>query len=425
MGYVYCVPTNRILEENFKEFCEEARHAVETYQVEIAFVVTDDCIENNNRQRVKCFSEMYKEIPFYYFDGQQMTELLRQILDEFPESSRKRLECLLPRREINYGNTLNREFVLTILLDSSYMLRRDSDVHIIMENGKMLYPVDMEMRYLGKEHEGKVNYIIGSGYRGKWGIDIDDIVMDNDFTLFKSMMQCMDIPEEFLDDIVEDEFIKTRKYEGDNINYQSAAYPQCGNIGYYNLFRALPCSPAADIIATDYFLLETAYEAGLNVGYHMRTVLHRHTKERNRNKQDIAAYWERVSMWIDMELVYKAYIKQMQPVDYSPESIGQCRKYNRYILSYFKNSHIDNEKLLKNREKKFADFIKVILQLKDPVYREVAENLKKEEGRIHDAVTKSLEKHLDLLEIWPDFVERLEKIKGKESIRNKLKGAIL
>ncbi len=425
MNYVYFVPTNRTLGENFRSFCEEVKHAIDTYKIAISFVVTDDCTEKDNRNYVKKLTEEYDEIPFYYFDRQQTTELLKQVFQAFSVDVQKRLNCLLPKREINYGNTLNREFILAILLNSRYMMRRDSDVHIINENGKILYPIDMELSYLGKEHKGKTNYIIGSGYRGKWGIDIDDIVVNNDFTLFKSLMQCMNVPADFLDTIIEDEFVKTSQYDGDNVNYQSAAYPQCGNIGYYDLFRALPCSPAADIIATDYFLLETAYETGLNVGYHTRTVLHKHTKERTEQKKDILAYWERVAMWIDMELVYKSFVKMLQPIDYELENMEQCKKYNQYILSYFKSININNVELSKIRKEKIEDFVDIILKLKKPVYREVAENLRREENRIHDTVTKSFDMHLDLLEIWPDFVEGLDAVKDRENVRKILKGAIL
>ncbi len=425
VNYVYFVPTNRLLGENVRSFCEEARHAMDTYQIALSFVVTDDCTEKDNRNYVQKLAEEYVELPFYYFDRQRTTELLKQVFQEFSPDIRKRLNCLLPKREINYGNTLNREFILAILLNSRYMMRRDSDVHIVNENGQNLYPIDMEVSYLGKEHKGRTNYIIGSGYRGKWGIDIDDIVVNNDFTLFKALMQCMNIPADFLDTIIEDEFIKTSRYDGDNVNYQSAAYPQCGNIGYYNLFRAIPCSPAADIIATDYFLLETAYETGLNVGYHTRTVLHKHTKERTEYKRNIMEYWERVAMWVGMELVYKSFVKKMQPVDYELESTEQCKKYNRYIQSYFKGTNIKNAELSSIRKERYADFIDVILKFKKPVYREVAENLRREENRIHEAVTQSFDMHLDLLEIWPDFVDGLDALKDRSHIRKILEGAIL
>ena len=55
--YLYCVPTNRILEKNFEIFCDEVMHALHIYHCNISFVVTDDRKEKDNFVYVKKLAE--------------------------------------------------------------------------------------------------------------------------------------------------------------------------------------------------------------------------------------------------------------------------------------------------------------------------------------------------------------------------------
>lgn len=423
--YVYCVPTNRTLQANHQSFCEEAEYAVHQYNCDMSFLLTDDMIASGNREVLRKTAAEHRDVKYYYIDKDRMSALLSAVAEYFPKEEQAKMACLLPKNEINYGNTINREFILSILLGCPYMIRRDSDVHIQSFEGKPLYPIDLELQYLGGQHNGKTNYIIGSGYQGKWGIDMDDIIEHNDYTLFKDFMSCMNIPRDFLDTIVEDEFIKTKEYVGDQVDFQSAAYPQCGNISFFQLFTALPCSPAADIIATDYFLHEAGYDLGFNIGFHTRTVLHKHTKDRTETKEKILNYWERVAMWIDTELVYKSFIKSMKPYEGELEQSWQRKSLNQYVLGCFKAADIKNQQLDSIRKEKYREFADTLAKAHKPIYGEIAEYLMEHEAEVHKKCTESKFQHENLIEVWSKLVEVLEEVKDKDSIKNILEGAVL
>lgn len=415
MKGVYCVPTNRRLNENFFLFCDEVKHAIQEYDRKISFLVTDDMKTTENYEFIVQIAKQYPEIEFYYFNKESMTKLLSKLIEQMPKSKQDILKSLLPKEEINYGNTLNREFILAMLLNSDMLFRRDSDVWIQNIEGKSLYPIDEEMKYLGKDG----NYIIGSGYTGKWGINLDDIVKDGDYTLYADMMCCMNIPRDYVKYIIEDEFIKTAHYEGDWINYQSAAYPQCGNVSFYKMFQGIPCSPAAEIIATDYFLQELCYELEFGIGYHARTVKHRHTKERADQKIKILEYWKRVAMWIDMENVYKGFVKKIEPY----KDVTNMEELNHYVLSYMKNLSVENSEMDEMRHNRYMQFVDVMRRVGLPIYNEAANFLIQKEEGIHYFVTQTKYQHEELLEVWPDFVNIIKAQREKKPVKILLREA--
>lgn len=409
MKGVYFVPTNRRLNENFIQFCDEVKHAILKHNEQIPFVVTDDMKKRENLEFIKQTAKQYPEIEFYYFDQKRMNDILLSLIEYMSEEKQNILKCLLPKEEINYGNTLNREFILTMLMGSDIMFRRDSDVWINSMDGKPLYPIDNEIEYLGKDG----NYIIGSGYTGKWGIDLDDIIKDGDFSLYKDMMCCMNIPRDFMKYIIEDEFIRPTHYNGEWINFQSAAYPQCGNISFYKMFEGLPCSPVSEVIATDYFLQELCYELKFGIGYHARTVDHRHTKDRDDQKAKILNYWKRVAMWIDLENVYKSFVKHIKSFD----TDSSMKDLNHYVLSYMKNTPIETKEIDDMRHEMYMNFVDVMRKVGLPIYNEVADYLIEDEEKIHHFITQSKYIHEELMEVWPDFVQTIKEQCNSEKIK--------
>ena len=281
----YYIPTHRILGENMTGFCEEVRFAQKKYNLRIPFVVVDGLDDERNINVIRKYKKEYEDITFLYVNKVRLKAIFQDIEELLKDNAtaKNAIKYMYPSNNLNYGNAYNNIYVLGMLLGNDIIIRRDSDVHIqkILDNNtKYLFPIELELDNLSKKFDGKTAYVVGGGYSGKYGLDIDDLIIDGDYKLVKDLFSCLLIPKEEHDEIINLEIINNDNYKKDSILFNSAAYPDCGNCAYYKIFEYLPCSPVDYTIGTDYFLLEISLKLELCIGYHNRSVYHKYTADR-------------------------------------------------------------------------------------------------------------------------------------------------
>lgn len=420
----YFLPTNRVLQQNFNHLCDEVLYANETYDLTLPFVIVDDMSNSINSEIIREKKRDFKHIQFLYFNKDKITYIYDQIKKLLPVKEQKIFEKVYPDNVINYGNTFNKIFIISILLGNEMFIRRDSDVFFqkIKQNSEdnYLFPVDIELKYLSKKINNRNIYIVGGGYIGKWGIDIDDFVIDNDYTLVKEFLSCLLIPEFLLDDIIKVEIINNnKKYKEDSIEFDPLAYPQCGNVGYYKLFYSLPCSPAPYVIASDYFLLEAALEARFCVAYHNRTVIHQYTKDRNSSLDQVVDYWIRVLMWIDNKIANKKLFRDLNSKTKNNDTNQlDDNKFRNMILSIFSEINRNIPDTYAIRIEQYNKFLTILKKINKEAFLMAADYLTEQQDKIMKMTDQGLYEHCDLISIWGDIVDIICSLRKSKDIQN-------
>jgi hypothetical protein len=221
----------------------------------------------------------------HYISRKNVIDIYNLISQNLNEKDKAIFKKLYPNNNVNYGNVFNRIFIFAALFGAETIHRRDSDVLPDNDaNGKSIFPIEIEAANLAHKHNGKNTYVVGGGYKGKYNLDIDDLVDDGDYTLVKELFDCMSIPSEHHELIIKDEILNNNlPFTYDKIEHNSGSYPDCGNVGIYKLNQYLPSSPQDFVLGSDYFFIDIAVHTKLDLVYHNRSLIHKHTKDRAKN----------------------------------------------------------------------------------------------------------------------------------------------
>jgi len=107
---------------------------------------------NINLDEIKEVAKKYKNVRYMYINRRDVVYIYDLIYNDLPQSSKDIFKKLYPGANVNYGNVFNRIFIFAILLGADKIHRRDSDVLIDIDvNENRVYPIDVEMTYLGKK----------------------------------------------------------------------------------------------------------------------------------------------------------------------------------------------------------------------------------------------------------------------------------
>jgi len=415
--YSYYVPTNRTLGENLTGFCEELKYSQEKYNIEIPFVLIDDQKESNNYSLLADKAKKYRDIKFFYFSNERIKSIYDTIGKNLKLTTEfvKSFSALYPGSKPNYGNVFNRIFIIAILLGSDFIFRRDSDVHIQLLNGKYLFPIEIELKYLSKTVDNKTVYIVGGGYNGKWGIDIDCFIREEDYSLVRDFFSCLLIPEEEHNEIIQMEILNNRTFIEDQIIFNSAAYPDCGNCSYYNIFKYIPCSPSDYTIGTDYFLVEVGLNLGLNVGYHNRAVMHRYTSDRYESEEKLFNYWLGIAMLIDLKVLYKNYYRGLRMIDFKINE--KYDELNQIVFKTLSKFEKEIDYYTEIRKEKLNNFSLLLEKVNNDSFKKISNYIRINIENIIKHTDMNLHNHVNLIKIWRDIVGSIYKVRDSKEMQ--------
>lgn len=405
--HLYCVPTHRLISrEIMKGFFEEVQFANNKYEVNCPLVIFEDSEEEIHKELLCKLGESYKNIDVYYITRNVVRSIYDEIASYLGESEKDIFGKLYPNTKVNYGNVLNRMFIFSFIFGAQSISRRDSDVIVRREvDGKELFPIEYELKYLGNKFNDKTVYVCGGGYNGKYGLDIESFVKGNDYTCLKKIFTLMSIPEEFHDEIIEVDVLQNGGVFQDNIILDADNFPHCGNIGYYKMHEYFPCSPQDLVIGSDSFITELTALSKLNLALHSRAVYHKHTAER-KEYSNSKRYWLGFLMYIDNQTFYRCfYNRHIVDHDFNNDNFKDLSKElsgeMNGLLGEMKKNFVDH------RRKKCSECIALLKQSSDENIVCIAEEFEAE-GIIEEVIkttNESVKQHAELIVCWEKVVD--------------------
>jgi hypothetical protein len=395
------------MNENYiRDYFMEVNYVNNKLNVPCPLVVFEDNAENVNQAILHELRQEFEMVPLYYITREQIIKIYDFIKSYLSSHCKKIFMKLYPNKNVNYGNVFNRIFLVALLFGADYIHRRDSDILIDTDiYGEKVYPILNEVKYLNHIKNNKLVHIVGGGYKGKYDLDVDSFIDDNDYTLLRELFLCMSIPAEHHDAIINEEILGNNKlFEQDYILFDSRDYPECGNIALYNLHKYFPAPTQDFILGSDYFFIDVAVHSKLNVTYHNRAVIHSYTSDRKNDWDKIFRYWKGFMMLIDSQIYYRNfYEKYLDLQDYND------RNFNKYIpdMIYHMKKFLEDfeENYYTVRRAKYLKCISILSLSKDETLREVAVKLQSEIilQEIMNVTIEAVREHIKLIEAWKEI----------------------
>nr|MBP3258703.1 hypothetical protein [Bacilli bacterium] len=427
MKSIYAIPTHRPIDENnLRDYFSEVDYAIQIMKKDCMLIFFEDTEEHVNEANILRISSMFPKVKYMYINRNDTRKIYDFIYMSLSSKAQTVFKEIYPNANVNYGNIFNRIFIFAILLGADIIVRRDSDVLIEEKDGIKLYPIINELNLLGTKDNLKTIYICGGGYKGTYDLDIDSLIRDNgkDYSLVRKLFVCMSIPEEHHDDIINEEILNNNiPFEKDIIDYDSKSYPECGNIGLYKLFHYFP-SPCQDfILGSDYFFIDVAVHSNLDVVYHNRAVIHKHTRDRKSEFSKVYNYWRGLLMLIDSQIFYRGfYEKYLDNNDYNDFAVidnNVLRMTNdmKRELALFKTKN--SERIVK-----LNNFIEVLQESNDADVRKISSMLEKEYDNIIKYTNQSIELHIKLIKYWNEICKATIYTASRDDVKEYLENRI-
>lgn len=428
-NHIYAIPVHREIGEHFlRDYFDEVSFANKKMNAEVPLVVFEDNVSCVNKKAIEEMKKEYPEVKVVYFSREDTVQAYNLIQTKLKDEHKRVFKKLYPNEHVNYGNVFNRIFIFAMLMQADRIHRRDSDILIDRSiHGEKVYPIENELHYLGKEIEGKIVYLCGGGYKGKYNLDIESLIEDGDYKLVRELFTCMSIPEAHHDDIINDEILGNNKpFEQDKVRFDSRDYPECGNISLYKLHRYFP-SPVQDyILGSDYFFIDMAVHSKLHVTYHNRAVIHSYTTERKVNLRKVYNYWKGFLMLIDSQIFYRNYYEKfIDHKNYNEMNfethIGEGVNDMEAFLTDFCENYMEQ------RKDKLLSCINLLRKAKDSQLKETADMLNNPEicTEILRLTEQSIKEHMELIKAWSDIAAVCDSIKDSREVMELLQKANL
>lgn len=422
MKHMYAIPTHRPMpRENVEDYFGEVDYANKEFNEECILVFFEDTEEYVNLATINDVSKLFPAVKYMYINRKDTVFIYDNIIQNLTPNAKSIFKKMYPNENVNYGNIFNRIFIFSILLNIDYIHRRDSDVLFEDNKGKKIYPIFNEMKYLSTMDNNKKVFVCGGGYKGKYDLDIESLVRDDgkDYSLVRKLFSCMSIPEEHHDDIIEEEILNNNiPFNKDLIDFDSKAYPECGNISIYKLHRFFP-SPCQDfILGSDYFFIDVAVHAKLDVIYHNRAVIHKHTNDRKKEFFKVYNYWEGFLMLIDSQIFYrKFYETYLDTMDYN--NFENDNYFMKELVIKMREEY-ESFKLneLNERKTKYFNTLAILKEADDLQIVDIANKLPNVIEEIISITNHSIEDHIKLIENWSEIVGTTEMISLKKEIQD-------
>ncbi len=327
MKSVYFIPTNRNIERCLNSYVKEVIFAKEKYGLDIPIVIT----ETNNKAFVKdnsrAIQKLQQQYPFLKL-VHMTVELQKRYFDTLFGHKYRKIKEIFQSEKKDYGNAMNKLFIMTSSLGADAFHRRDSDTCLVFdefENALRLYPIEIELNCLGKqlssvssslnladigeEPGNREIWVVGSNYHGEWNLDLKEFAQKSTGTFYR-IFELLGYSKESMG-WIENQHYRFEEELDQTEGFSLAAkvndemLPDCGNHAVYKLHEFLPCLPGNNTIAGDLFSVEAASALGIPVIHHERKVFHEYHSERFDMSVKLN-YWLGMAKFADY---YNLYIK--------------------------------------------------------------------------------------------------------------------
>lgn len=241
-----------------------------------------------------------------HLSAADQTSFLQRMLaaSELESAVCQRLQALLLPHAVSYGAATNRLFLFAASLDCESVHRRDSDSHYLHKDGLPRFPLQQELRFLGREshHLGdEVNQVdahlpeqacpvmmVGGSYSGEASIDIMPMYQANPALCHEILglwaERGMSAAEK---QVFNDRMFLRRKHDAfehdlailTTADADERPVDMC-NVSFYAIHEQVPLPTAPGTIGADYFLIDLLRALALPVVHHNRNIVNYYTAER-------------------------------------------------------------------------------------------------------------------------------------------------
>ena len=296
MMRLFTMPTNRYCLKYATSYVDELKFVEETYNESFVYLVMGSGSEEIDKINERDFFEWNSQESYniHYVNIDRQRKWLKDVIFKSMVDDKEKMFLIFqpPKNKICYGDVLNRSFLAAVSMEAKTLHRRDSDTKLLDKNNH--YPLEMEVRYLGKEYvdfpelgfnsDAKINFV-GGNYSGESSGDFLELYKINPELLYRHVG--MNYPNKSRDEVLE--LTHSRFIEINNnlprdeveVKLVMERMIELGNCAYFDVYNYLPVSPAFEIMATDYFIHDVLFKLKLPNVYHRYRVLHEHTSERN------------------------------------------------------------------------------------------------------------------------------------------------
>jgi len=421
----YFIPSHRILkDENLVDFSNEVYFALKEKGSSIPFILLDDTDENINRDKISSIKQEFQENEYFVVNKKHIKLIYDEISKALEDEHKEVFQSVYPDNVVNYGNTLNKMFILGAVMHCEAFHRRDSDILMdtIGTTSQKVYPIGVELDYLGSKVEGKTVYIVGSGYNGMRNIDFGEII-GNDIGLYKEYLDCLNMPEEYqAEKILDFKKENDEPYVEDGISLNGS--PECGNVSFYKIFEYIPCSPVPYTLGTDYFTKEIVNQANLALVYHKRNVIHKHTKCRYDSHLKVFNYIKGIASFVDTMCFYSDFFPNMQNEMIQNKCFeNKLQELNDTLVGYYsvKIDSLDTHTGI--RRQSFKRFIALLKKSKNQQFSDAADELMDQQEEIFRHTNDLLTKHVALIKAWPYIMQAAKKAGDTSQVHDILQTA--
>ncbi|HTV20021.1 MAG TPA: DUF6271 family protein [Polyangiaceae bacterium] len=401
--HIFCVPTHRKIESQALEaYFLEVQFARRQCGVEMPLVIADD--GTSNGEALARHARSFPDVECYYFTRQEVVGLYDVISSRLTAAERDAFRRVYPDGRVNYGNTFNKLYVLASVLGASTIHRRDSDTYAQATPAPPghIFPIELELRHLGKETPRGPGLLVGGGYRGKWSIDIDHLVADEDKRDLWRFFNTLSIPDHEHAFVLEEHIHGNNvEYDGDRLEPGSIKEPDCGNLAMTRLFELLPCSPVPYALGSDYFTFACIIECNLGRVYHNRATVHAYTPCRYDNPDKLFNYWRATACLVIYQDFYRSYYRHLAPraskLIGPTSSLAQVAELVTETLDEFERQFpATSERVLA----RLSDLYEVIGKQNEPALTEALLRVENDQLDLVRLIRESVKDHLQLIRAW-------------------------
>ncbi len=409
--HLYFIPTNRECSsciENIFDELEEVKNNIAFSNIYVLLLDSSD--KKSQKLNKVAFIKKMEHIGikhYFYLKQNDCDDYISSIVCNHPQE--KKLLKLLNGNVFSYGMAANRGFIIAASLGCKFVHRRDSDVFL---QNKNIIPLELELNYLGKSKKdvdklifentdskkSQIIYMVGSGYKGNWAIDYEDLCGDIETLIKLFHLSKPKYSRSELVRYINDKYINGTKenYISDEFSYKKSSDIDVGNLSIYDIFLKLPFSPAIATSGTDYFyhsILDCYNKSKL---YHNRKVLHRYDDSRYDKNRDMSQYHISKAKSRCSKIYYEKLYSKLQ-IDSDKEEINVEKIYNQMI-------NIANLDLVKEQEKVIDSMINIFKNTNLEKYQNMSNTISVNKNNIINQTSKDMIDHAFLIKYWNDII---------------------
>jgi hypothetical protein len=326
------LPTNRACREAIAALHEEAVYAAVGFGVEVHILVLDSSDAETraaHRRTVDALRGAPNVVVHLLDEESQRTFLDRAIQNSGLEDAERLLALMLPDG-VSYGACTNRAFLIAAALGCESVHRRDSDSRYQTLCGRPVFPIEHELRSLGRRAgdigDDDVQYsllepaqldktvvLVGASFVGELSVDIGEIEqLDREvYHEIVSLWAPASWTERQKRELVSESFrgAGTEPFARDRAVLclvDPMRIDMCNIAFHREAYGRVPLLPALATIGSDYFLMHAIYDAKLPGVVHNRHIVNYYTAER-RTDAGFAAYQLRFAKFF-LSMLYLNFI---------------------------------------------------------------------------------------------------------------------